>query len=46
MALKDYSVILVIPDIWEKFYVREMLNLLLNSMGFKQACVQQVSLFS
>lgn len=40
---KDYSVILVVPDFYERTYMREMCNLILVTMGFKQLCVQQVS---
>ena len=37
---------LVIPDLYDKAYVRELVNLLLVGMGFKQICAQQVfSLF-
>jgi actin-related protein 8 len=39
---KDYSVVLVIPDYYERPYVRDMVQLLLVRMGFKQLCVQQV----
>lgn len=42
--LKDYSVMLVIPDLWDRFYVHELVNLLMVNMGFKQVCVQQESL--
>ncbi|KAG5724906.1 putative actin-related protein 8 [Termitomyces sp. T112] len=41
---KDYSVILVIPDNYDRTYVREFVNLLLITMGFKQICAQQESL--
>ncbi|KAH7927316.1 actin-like ATPase domain-containing protein [Leucogyrophana mollusca] len=41
---RDYSVVLVIPDVHERAYVREFVNLLLVSLGFKQICVQQESL--
>ncbi|KAF8347832.1 hypothetical protein F5887DRAFT_1258760 [Amanita rubescens] len=41
---KDYSVVLVIPDFYERAYVRELVNLLLVTMGFKQLCAQQESL--
>ncbi|KZP09887.1 actin-like ATPase domain-containing protein [Athelia psychrophila] len=41
---KDYSVILVIPDFYERAYIRDFTNLLLVTMGFKQICVQQESL--
>ena len=40
--LQDYSVVLVVPDFYERTYVREMCHLLLVTMGFKQLCVQQV----
>ncbi|KAJ7334211.1 hypothetical protein DFH08DRAFT_925855 [Mycena albidolilacea] len=41
---KDYSVVLVVPDLYERSYVREFANLLLVTMGFKQLCAQQESL--
>jgi actin-related protein 8 len=40
--MQDYSVILVLPDFYEKTYTREMCHLILVTMGFKQLCVQQV----
>ncbi|KXN92421.1 Actin-related protein 8 [Leucoagaricus sp. SymC.cos] len=40
---KNYSVILVIPDLYDRAYVREFLNLI-SSMGFKRFCAQQESL--
>ena len=39
---KDYSAVLVIPDYYDRPYVRDMIQLLLVRMGFKQLCVQQV----
>ena len=33
---------LVIPDYYDRSYVRDMVQLLLIRMGFKQLCVQQV----
>lgn len=41
---KDFSVILVIPDFYDRSYVRNFVHLLLVCMGFKQICVQQESL--
>ncbi|KIJ20923.1 hypothetical protein PAXINDRAFT_95903 [Paxillus involutus ATCC 200175] len=41
---KNFSVMLVIPDFYDRVYVREFINLLLVSLGFKQICVQQESL--
>lgn len=35
---------LVIPDFYDRVYVREFVNILLVSLGFKQLCVQQASL--
>lgn len=32
---------LVIPDFCDRVYVRELVNILLVSLGFKQICVQQ-----
>ncbi len=37
---------LVIPDLWDRFYVHELVNLLMVNMGFKQVCVQQVTTVS
>ena len=34
--------LLVIPDFYDRFYVEDMVRLLLMTMGFKQLCVQQV----
>ncbi|KAL0577906.1 phosphatidylinositol kinase-related protein kinase tor1, partial [Marasmius crinis-equi] len=39
-----YSVVLVIPDLYDRSYVRDLAHLLLVSMGFKQLCAQQESL--
>ncbi|KAH0836698.1 hypothetical protein J3R83DRAFT_8421 [Lanmaoa asiatica] len=41
---KNYSVVLVIPDFYDRVYIREFVNILLMSLGFKQICVQQESL--
>ncbi|GAA5942784.1 hypothetical protein JCM1841_000981 [Sporobolomyces salmonicolor] len=41
--LKEYSAILLIPDLYDEVYVREMSDLLLRTMGFKQLCLQQES---
>ncbi|CUA74631.1 putative actin-related protein 8 [Schizosaccharomyces pombe 972h-] [Rhizoctonia solani] len=41
---KELNVILVIPDHFDRFYVRELANVLLVQMGFSQLCVQQESL--
>lgn len=40
--LEDYSVVLVIPDIWDRSYVNELVNMLVTSMGFRQIICQQV----
>ncbi|KAF5350283.1 hypothetical protein D9758_007801 [Tetrapyrgos nigripes] len=39
-----FSVVLIIPDFWDRSYVRELAHLILVSMGFKQLCTQQESL--
>ncbi|GAA6022077.1 hypothetical protein JCM11491_004742 [Sporobolomyces phaffii] len=44
--LKDYSVIFLIPDLYDEVYVREMSNLFLETLGFKQLCVMQESVCS
>lgn len=41
--LKDYSAVLVIPDLYERTYVKDLIDILLLKMGFKQICVQQAS---
>lgn len=41
-VLKNYSAVLVIPDLYDRSYIREMINLLICSIGFKQVCAQQV----
>ncbi|KAL5512963.1 ARP8 [Sanghuangporus vaninii] len=43
-AFKEYSVVLVIPDVWDRFYVHELVHMLLSTMGFKQIVCQQESL--
>ncbi|KAH8832688.1 hypothetical protein DL96DRAFT_1583022 [Flagelloscypha sp. PMI_526] len=40
----ELSVVLVVPDLYEKNYLREVSNLLLVTLGFKQLCVQQESM--
>ncbi|KPV74531.1 uncharacterized protein RHOBADRAFT_15770, partial [Rhodotorula graminis WP1] len=40
---KDYGVILLIPDLYDEVYVREMTDLLVRTMGFKQICLIQES---
>jgi len=45
-SLKDYSAVLVIPDFYERTYVKDLIDILLLKMGFKQICVQQASLSS
>ncbi|KAF9561207.1 actin-related protein [Agrocybe pediades] len=41
---KDFAVMLVIPDFYGRVYVRELVTLLLVTMGFKHICAQQESL--
>ncbi|GAA5877654.1 hypothetical protein JCM3774_005372 [Rhodotorula dairenensis] len=41
--LKDYSVILLIPDLYTLPYVRDMSDLFLRQLGFKQLAVMQES---
>ena len=43
ILLKDYSAVLVIPDFYERSYVKDLIDILLLKMGFKQICVQQAS---
>jgi actin-related protein 8 len=40
--LKTYSCVLVVPDLYEKNYVTEMLDLLLKEFWFSQVCIIQV----
>ena len=40
---QEYSVVLVIPDFYDRFYVELLANILLVQMGFKQLCAQQVT---
>jgi hypothetical protein len=40
---QNYSVVLVIPDFYDRAYVRELVTILLVTMGFKQICAQQES---
>ncbi|CCM00587.1 uncharacterized protein FIBRA_02623 [Fibroporia radiculosa] len=44
ITVHDYSVVLVIPDFYDRSYVHAMVRMLLVSMGFKQLCAQQESL--
>ncbi|PPQ78392.1 hypothetical protein CVT25_011615 [Psilocybe cyanescens] len=41
---KNFSIMLVIPDFYDRAYVREIVNLLIIVMGFKQICAQQEAL--
>ncbi|KAI9060920.1 actin-like ATPase domain-containing protein [Trametes sanguinea] len=43
-AYKEYSVVLVIPDYYDRLYVEALVRILLVDMGFKQLCAQQESL--
>ncbi|KAL7273763.1 Actin-like protein arp8 [Rhizina undulata] len=42
--LKAYSVVLVVPDLYEKIYVTEMVDLLFKEFNFSQLCILQESL--
>lgn len=42
LPLQNYSVILVIPDYYERSYIRNFVQVLLSQIGFKQFTVQQV----
>ncbi|PWW73583.1 actin-like ATPase domain-containing protein [Tuber magnatum] len=42
--LRLYSAVLVVPDLYDKNYVTEMLNLLLKEFWFAQVCIIQESL--
>lgn len=41
--LDQYSVVLLIPDLYQHVYVKEMCELMLKTMGFAQIILQQVS---
>ncbi|RPA77755.1 actin-like ATPase domain-containing protein [Ascobolus immersus RN42] len=41
---KGYSAVLVIPDLYERTYVTEWVEMLFKDFGFKQICVMQESL--
>ncbi|OCH96264.1 actin-like ATPase domain-containing protein [Obba rivulosa] len=43
-SYQEYSVVLVIPDFYDRFYVQGLVRMLLITMGFKQLCAQQESL--
>ena len=43
--VQDHSVVLVIPDYYDRLYVESLVRILLIDMGFKQICVQQVLTF-
>ncbi|KIY53353.1 actin-like ATPase domain-containing protein [Fistulina hepatica ATCC 64428] len=38
---RSYSVVLLVPDLYDRTYVREFVHLLLVTMGFRQLCCQQ-----
>jgi len=40
--LQHYKAVLLIPDVYVHMHVREMMNVLLNGLGFGAALVQQV----
>lgn len=40
---QDYSAILLLPDLYDDVYVREMTDVVLKWIGFKQICLEQVS---
>ena len=40
---QEYSIVLVIPDFYDRFYVELLCNVLLVQMGFRQLCAQQVT---
>lgn len=42
--LKEYSAIFILPDLYDHFYLREMVDLMFRTVGFKQICLQQESL--
>ncbi|MBW0537534.1 hypothetical protein O181_077249 [Austropuccinia psidii MF-1] len=42
--LKEYSVIFILPNLYDHVYLREMVDLLFRGLGFKQLCFQQESL--
>ena len=41
--LKYYRAILLVPDIFNRQHIKEMINILLNGLGFSCAIVHQVS---
>lgn len=41
---KGYSAVLVIPDLYERTYVTEWVDMLFKDFGFKQICIMQESL--
>ena len=42
---QEYSVVLVIPDFYDRNYVQSLVRMLLVTMNLKQLCVQQVTRF-
>lgn len=42
---QKFSVVLVVPDHGDRFYIQEMTSLLLGSMGFKEIAIHQVSYY-
>ncbi|KAG8300104.1 Actin- protein 8 [Homalodisca vitripennis] len=43
--LKHYRAVLIVPDIYNRHYLRELMTLLLNKMGFGSCFLLQVSKF-
>ena len=43
LVFQHYRAVLLIPDIYNRQHVREMMNILLNRLGFSAAFAVQVS---
>lgn len=41
-AMHECSVVLVVPDVWDRAWVKDWVGLLLRDLGFARVCVQQV----
>ena len=42
LVLQHYRAVLLIPDIYERTHIRELMSLLLNNLGFGAAFAHQV----
>lgn len=41
-GMQNFSVVLIVPDHGDRFYIQEMTSLLMDTMGFKEIAIHQV----